>query len=155
VVTHQLKVERRTAKAHRPKTNALPRDHATNSGPRSCINRILLTKTVHISSFRNTQSITDSSHSVTAASGRNRQLSTQTLSNAAYLIKPTHDSTTNPAYNSTHIYTFLTWQSHHCLSALIFCPHRFKHDHQRLLAADGGVSRSVSCWLCSWSMSRS
>jgi len=30
VVTHQLQVERRTAKAHRPKTNALPLDHATN-----------------------------------------------------------------------------------------------------------------------------
>jgi len=27
VVTHQLQVERRTAKAHRPKTNALPLDH--------------------------------------------------------------------------------------------------------------------------------
>jgi len=31
VVTHQLQVERRTAKAHRPKTNALPLDHATNT----------------------------------------------------------------------------------------------------------------------------
>jgi len=30
VVTHQLQVERRRAKAHRPKTNALPLDHATN-----------------------------------------------------------------------------------------------------------------------------
>jgi len=30
VVTHQLQVERRTAKAHRPKTDALPLDHATN-----------------------------------------------------------------------------------------------------------------------------
>jgi len=30
VVTHQLQVERRTAKAHRPKTNALPLDYATN-----------------------------------------------------------------------------------------------------------------------------
>jgi len=30
VVTHQLQVERRTAKAYRPKTNALPLDHATN-----------------------------------------------------------------------------------------------------------------------------
>jgi len=30
VVTHQLQVERRTVKAHRPKTNALPLDHATN-----------------------------------------------------------------------------------------------------------------------------
>ena len=30
MVTHQLQVERRTAKAHRPKTNALPLDHATN-----------------------------------------------------------------------------------------------------------------------------
>jgi len=28
VVTHQLQVERRTAKAHRPKINALPLDHA-------------------------------------------------------------------------------------------------------------------------------
>jgi len=32
VVTHQLQVERRTAKAHRPKTNALPLDHATKTG---------------------------------------------------------------------------------------------------------------------------
>jgi len=31
VVTHQLQVERRTAKAHRPKTDALPLDHATNT----------------------------------------------------------------------------------------------------------------------------
>jgi len=31
VVTHQLQVERRTAKAHRPKTNALPLDHATST----------------------------------------------------------------------------------------------------------------------------
>jgi len=30
VVTHQLQVERRTAKAHRPKTDALLLDHATN-----------------------------------------------------------------------------------------------------------------------------
>jgi len=30
VVTHQLQVERRTAKAHRPKTNVIPLDHATN-----------------------------------------------------------------------------------------------------------------------------
>ena len=30
VVTHQLQVERRTAKAHRPKTDALPLDHVTN-----------------------------------------------------------------------------------------------------------------------------
>jgi len=30
VVTHQLQVERRTAKAHQPKTNALPLDYATN-----------------------------------------------------------------------------------------------------------------------------
>jgi len=30
VVTHQLQVERRTAKAHRPETDALPLDHATN-----------------------------------------------------------------------------------------------------------------------------
>ena len=30
MVTHQLQVERRTAKAHRPKTNALPLDHAAN-----------------------------------------------------------------------------------------------------------------------------
>jgi len=29
VVTHQLQVERRTAKAHRPKTDALPLDYAT------------------------------------------------------------------------------------------------------------------------------
>ena len=29
MVTHQLQVERTTAKAHRPKTNALPLDHAT------------------------------------------------------------------------------------------------------------------------------
>ena len=32
MVTHQLQVERRTAKAHRPKTNALPLDHTTNAG---------------------------------------------------------------------------------------------------------------------------
>ena len=32
MVTHQLQVERRTAKAYRPKTNALPLDHATNRG---------------------------------------------------------------------------------------------------------------------------
>ena len=31
MVTHQLQVERRTAKGHRPKTNALPLDHTTNS----------------------------------------------------------------------------------------------------------------------------
>jgi len=31
MVTHQLQVERRTAKAHRTKTNALPLDHATNN----------------------------------------------------------------------------------------------------------------------------
>jgi len=30
VVTHQLQVERRTAKARRPKTDVLPLDHATN-----------------------------------------------------------------------------------------------------------------------------
>jgi len=30
VVTHQLQVERRTAKGHRPKTDALPLDYATN-----------------------------------------------------------------------------------------------------------------------------
>jgi len=30
VVTHQLQVERRTAKTHRPKTNSLTLDHATN-----------------------------------------------------------------------------------------------------------------------------
>jgi len=29
VVTHQLQVERRTAKGHRPKTDALPLDYAT------------------------------------------------------------------------------------------------------------------------------
>jgi len=29
VVTHQLQVELRTAKAHQPKTNALPLDYAT------------------------------------------------------------------------------------------------------------------------------
>jgi len=29
-VVSQLQVKRRTAKAHRPKTNALPLDHATN-----------------------------------------------------------------------------------------------------------------------------
>ena len=29
-LTHQLQVERRTAKAHRPKTDSLPLDHATN-----------------------------------------------------------------------------------------------------------------------------
>jgi len=32
VVTHQLQVERRTAKGHRPKTDALPLDYATNHG---------------------------------------------------------------------------------------------------------------------------
>ena len=31
MVTHQLQVERRTAKVHRPKTNALPLDHATSA----------------------------------------------------------------------------------------------------------------------------
>jgi len=31
VVTHQLQVERRTAKGHRPKTDALPLDYATNA----------------------------------------------------------------------------------------------------------------------------
>jgi len=30
VVTHQLQVERRAAKGHRPKTDALPLDYATN-----------------------------------------------------------------------------------------------------------------------------
>jgi len=30
VVTHQLQVERRTAKGHRPKTDALPLDYTTN-----------------------------------------------------------------------------------------------------------------------------
>ena len=30
MVTHQLQVERRTAKAHRPKTDALQLDYATN-----------------------------------------------------------------------------------------------------------------------------
>jgi len=30
VVTHQLQVERRTAKGHRPRTDALPLDYATN-----------------------------------------------------------------------------------------------------------------------------
>jgi len=30
VVTHQLQVERRTAKAHRPKIDALPLDHVAN-----------------------------------------------------------------------------------------------------------------------------
>ena len=32
MVTHQLQVERRTAKGHRPKTDALPLDHTTNRG---------------------------------------------------------------------------------------------------------------------------
>ena len=32
MVTHQLQVERRTAKGHRPKTDALPLDYATNYG---------------------------------------------------------------------------------------------------------------------------
>ena len=31
MVTHQLQVERRTAKGHRPKTDALPLDHTTNT----------------------------------------------------------------------------------------------------------------------------
>jgi len=31
VVTHQLQIERRTAKGHRPKTDALPLDHTTNA----------------------------------------------------------------------------------------------------------------------------
>jgi len=31
VVTHQLQIERRTAKGHRPKTDALPLDHTTNT----------------------------------------------------------------------------------------------------------------------------
>jgi len=30
VVTHQLQVECRTAKAHRPKTDVIPLDHAAN-----------------------------------------------------------------------------------------------------------------------------
>ena len=30
MLTHQLQVERRTAKARRPKTDVLPLDHATN-----------------------------------------------------------------------------------------------------------------------------
>ena len=30
MITHQLQVERRTAKGHRPKTDALPLDYATN-----------------------------------------------------------------------------------------------------------------------------
>jgi len=34
VVTHQLQVERRTAKARWPKTDALPHDHVTN---RMCV----------------------------------------------------------------------------------------------------------------------
>jgi len=34
VVTHQLQVERRAAKAHRPKTNAIPLDYATNAKER-------------------------------------------------------------------------------------------------------------------------
>ena len=33
MVTHQLQVERRTAKGHRPKTDALPLDHTTNLIP--------------------------------------------------------------------------------------------------------------------------
>ena len=32
MVTYQLQVERRTAKAHRPKTDALPLDHVTKCG---------------------------------------------------------------------------------------------------------------------------
>jgi len=32
VVTHQLQVERRTAKGHRPKTDALPLDYACFRG---------------------------------------------------------------------------------------------------------------------------
>ena len=35
MVTHQLQVERRTAKGHRPKTDALPLDH--NNQPRATI----------------------------------------------------------------------------------------------------------------------
>ena len=47
MVTHQLQVERRTAKAHRPKTNTLPLDHATNGSPATA---------VYISSSRRLQS---------------------------------------------------------------------------------------------------
>ena len=35
MVTHQLQVERRTAKGHRPKTDALPLDHTTSVPLRS------------------------------------------------------------------------------------------------------------------------
>ena len=34
MVTHQLQVERRTAKGHRPKTDALPLDYATSKTDR-------------------------------------------------------------------------------------------------------------------------
>ena len=40
MVTHQLQVERRTAKAHRPKTDALPLDYATNLVGRSLVAKI-------------------------------------------------------------------------------------------------------------------
>jgi len=36
VVTHQLQVERMTAKAHWPKTDALPLDYATKEGHPAC-----------------------------------------------------------------------------------------------------------------------
>ena len=37
MVTHQLQVERRTAKGHRPKTDALPLDYATSERVKSVI----------------------------------------------------------------------------------------------------------------------
>jgi len=37
VVTHEQQVERRTAKARRPKTDALPLDHVTNLRSHYCI----------------------------------------------------------------------------------------------------------------------
>ena len=42
MVTHQLQVERRTAKSHRPKTDALPLDYATNRTFRNCLRAVII-----------------------------------------------------------------------------------------------------------------
>jgi len=44
VVTHQLQVERRTAKGHRPKTDALWLDYATNGSGYKCFILFMKTK---------------------------------------------------------------------------------------------------------------
>ena len=66
MVTHQLQVERRTAKAHRPKTDALPLDYATNYVVYTVITvrRRLLLKGLHCKQMLSTTVLFQTSHIV-------------------------------------------------------------------------------------------